>query len=434
MLFEPVSITAKPIRLFSSFTRGQTRLIYYYLGPLNYFLGISATRTTSGIFLSQTKYATEILERAQMLNCNPCRTPVDTEKKLGPEGSSVTHSTLYRSLAGALQYYTFTQPDLSCSSSSFGAGDLQTLKLDLKSVNNGYGRPLSRNCKAKNSLNGSRRSKLGKRFGFVRFIKILDVVCLVNNLCTIWIGKFKLHENIARFNRPLLNKGSHSFNPSVNVKPASDASYKKVESRPSISYIQAAKVGISSLSDVKAWKPALVLDDSCSHEPDLALSLASSFNDDSDFDAESVDSQEASILKDEFSDENSDMEEIPETIFDKSEHVGNISPACNEVRMKTRVEEKSEDPPQVNSNLDHINETKVLDKEPGAKASFQEDVNVLGCSGHFQSVKAPKSRGSILHIIEDFIKVGQTMGYKMEGCIKDFKEIVSSQGVREFSK
>ncbi|GJV20114.1 ribonuclease H-like domain-containing protein [Tanacetum coccineum] len=38
------------------------------LGPLNYFLGISATRTTSGIFLSQTKYATEILEQAQMLN------------------------------------------------------------------------------------------------------------------------------------------------------------------------------------------------------------------------------------------------------------------------------------------------------------------------------------------------------------------------------
>ncbi|GJY90155.1 ribonuclease H-like domain-containing protein [Tanacetum coccineum] len=57
------------------------------LGPLNYFLGISVTHTTSGIFLSQTKYATEILERAQMLNCNPCRTPVDTEKKLGPEGS-----------------------------------------------------------------------------------------------------------------------------------------------------------------------------------------------------------------------------------------------------------------------------------------------------------------------------------------------------------
>ncbi|GKE86321.1 ribonuclease H-like domain-containing protein [Tanacetum coccineum] len=83
------------------------------LGPLNYFLGISATRTTSGIFLSQTKYAIEILERAQMLNCNPCMTPVDIEKKLGHEGSLVTDPTLYRSLAGALQYLTFTRPNLS---------------------------------------------------------------------------------------------------------------------------------------------------------------------------------------------------------------------------------------------------------------------------------------------------------------------------------
>nr|GFA89280.1 ribonuclease H-like domain-containing protein [Tanacetum cinerariifolium] len=83
------------------------------LGPLNYFLSISATRTTSGIFLSQTKYAIEILERAQMLNCNPCRTLVYTKKKLGPEGSPVTDPTLYRSLARALQYLTFTRPDLS---------------------------------------------------------------------------------------------------------------------------------------------------------------------------------------------------------------------------------------------------------------------------------------------------------------------------------
>ncbi|GJZ03410.1 ribonuclease H-like domain-containing protein [Tanacetum coccineum] len=83
------------------------------LGPLNYFLGISGTRTTSGIFLSQTKYATEIFERAQMLNCNPCRTLVDTEKKLGPEGSPVTDPTLYCSLAGALQCLTFTRPNLS---------------------------------------------------------------------------------------------------------------------------------------------------------------------------------------------------------------------------------------------------------------------------------------------------------------------------------
>ncbi|GKE87758.1 ribonuclease H-like domain-containing protein [Tanacetum coccineum] len=83
------------------------------LGPLNYFLGISATRTCSGMFLSQSKYANEILERAYMEHCNPCRTPFDTESKLGPEGDPVTDPTLYRGLAGALHYLTFTRPDIT---------------------------------------------------------------------------------------------------------------------------------------------------------------------------------------------------------------------------------------------------------------------------------------------------------------------------------
>ncbi|GJU59044.1 ribonuclease H-like domain-containing protein [Tanacetum coccineum] len=83
------------------------------LGSLNYFLGISAQRSASGLFLSQSKFVEEILERAHMQNCNPCRTPDDTEFKLGSNGKPVSDPTLYRSLVGALQYLTFTCPDLS---------------------------------------------------------------------------------------------------------------------------------------------------------------------------------------------------------------------------------------------------------------------------------------------------------------------------------
>ncbi|GKC61391.1 ribonuclease H-like domain-containing protein [Tanacetum coccineum] len=83
------------------------------LGALNYFLGISVDRTRTFLFLSQKKYALQLLERAHMVTCNPSRTPVDTESKLGPEGVPVQDPTLYRSLAGGLQYLTFTRPDLS---------------------------------------------------------------------------------------------------------------------------------------------------------------------------------------------------------------------------------------------------------------------------------------------------------------------------------
>nr|GFA21046.1 hypothetical protein [Tanacetum cinerariifolium] len=67
----------------------------------------------NGLFLSQKKNACELLERANMVNCNPSRTPVDTDFKLGPEGVAVQDHALYRSLAGGLQYLTFTRPDLS---------------------------------------------------------------------------------------------------------------------------------------------------------------------------------------------------------------------------------------------------------------------------------------------------------------------------------
>ncbi|GJW57411.1 ribonuclease H-like domain-containing protein [Tanacetum coccineum] len=83
------------------------------LGSLNYFLGISAQGSASGLFLSQSKLANEILERAHMQKCNPYRIPVDTESKLGSDGDPVSDPTLYRSLAGTLQYLTFTRPDLS---------------------------------------------------------------------------------------------------------------------------------------------------------------------------------------------------------------------------------------------------------------------------------------------------------------------------------
>ncbi|GJT58682.1 ribonuclease H-like domain-containing protein [Tanacetum coccineum] len=70
-------------------------------------------RNSSGMFLSQRKYASEILEMAHMVHCNPCRTPIDIESKLGTDGDLVSNLTVYRSFECALQYLTFTRLDIS---------------------------------------------------------------------------------------------------------------------------------------------------------------------------------------------------------------------------------------------------------------------------------------------------------------------------------
>ncbi|KAJ9560396.1 hypothetical protein OSB04_005556 [Centaurea solstitialis] len=84
------------------------------LGPLSYFLGISVTRTGDTLFLSQHAYAKDIIHRAGMDSCKPAATPVDTQSKLASEPDSLFDDpTTYRSLAGALQYLTFTRPDIA---------------------------------------------------------------------------------------------------------------------------------------------------------------------------------------------------------------------------------------------------------------------------------------------------------------------------------
>ncbi|KAF5820342.1 putative RNA-directed DNA polymerase [Helianthus annuus] len=84
------------------------------LGRLHHFLGIQVSQQSHGIFLSQAQYAKDIIARASMSACKPCTTPVDLSSKLsGTDGPLFSDPTLYRSLAGALQYLTFTRPDIS---------------------------------------------------------------------------------------------------------------------------------------------------------------------------------------------------------------------------------------------------------------------------------------------------------------------------------
>ena len=72
------------------------------LGSLHYFLGIQVQPFVDGIFLSQQKYAREILARASMIGCKPIGTPFAQKLKLQHEGGPLVDATNYRSIVGAL--------------------------------------------------------------------------------------------------------------------------------------------------------------------------------------------------------------------------------------------------------------------------------------------------------------------------------------------
>jgi hypothetical protein len=84
------------------------------LRPLHHFLGVFVQHQADGLFLTQHQFALDILERAGMVDCKPVSTPVDTHAKVSTEsGPPVADLTHFRSLARALQYLTFTRPDIT---------------------------------------------------------------------------------------------------------------------------------------------------------------------------------------------------------------------------------------------------------------------------------------------------------------------------------
>ena len=87
------------------------------LGLLHYFLGIEIDQREDGVFISQKKYAENILSKFKMENCNPVMTPLLVNEKLVKEdGSGDADTAQYKNLVGSLLYLTTTRPDIMYAS------------------------------------------------------------------------------------------------------------------------------------------------------------------------------------------------------------------------------------------------------------------------------------------------------------------------------
>ncbi|XP_034223842.1 uncharacterized mitochondrial protein AtMg00810-like [Prunus dulcis] len=86
------------------------------LGDLKYFLGIEFSRSKKGIFMSQRKYALDILQDSGLLGACLDNFPMEQNLKLTPTDGALLHDpTKYRRLVGRLIYLTVTRPDIAYS-------------------------------------------------------------------------------------------------------------------------------------------------------------------------------------------------------------------------------------------------------------------------------------------------------------------------------
>ncbi|GJT01912.1 RNA-directed DNA polymerase, eukaryota [Tanacetum coccineum] len=369
----------------------------------------------------------------------------------------------------------------------------------------------------------NRMSKAGKRFTFVRFIRVEDIDRLIGNLCTIWIGRFHLHANVVRFERASKHVKPSGYTPSnvhgksgsyakavrgnfpLNV-PATPASFtpalvlddacaiirdfshhvmgkvKDINSIPNLQTLLSKegfpKVKLSFLGvlwdvphdfvseecvvwvDIEGvplnvwslemfmkidnkWGEALDIEDnsgsSFTHkrlciltkQPDTILEkfkvifkgkvfmvrakelftwnpiflelkeLVYTLDDES---VQGAKNQSVGLQhSDEISDDDSDVDGVPDTVFGKnssSQHT-----PCSETGKQ-----QSDDP-------------------------FVKMISVLKMLPPMELIRSPvRNRGSILDVLEDMVRVGHSMGYKLEGCMKDIERIIGSQGVDDVLK
>nr|GFA31083.1 nucleotide-binding alpha-beta plait domain-containing protein [Tanacetum cinerariifolium] len=156
----------------------------------------------------------------------------------------------------------------------------------------------------------------------------------------------------------------------------------------------------------------------------------------------------------------SDVEEVPETCFNvpegqkgnPSEDPFGIYPLLNKDKNirehKINEEESSLKYPLGFTLVGNLNEghldrgcTKKVNKEvAGDDNSFVHTVGGKENSGSVNKMSdsmgscrlkksgMPRTGGSILSFMEEVVKVGKTMGYNMDGCVKYITKIIKSQG------
>ncbi|GJT92558.1 RNA-directed DNA polymerase, eukaryota [Tanacetum coccineum] len=238
-----------------------------------------------------------------------------------------------------------------------------------------------------------RKSKSGKRYAFVRFIRVDNIDRLIDNLCTLWVGRLHLHANAVRYERPKKSvpKSNGTPHPSQahgdNTKPG--MALHGVE-------------GLVDESDEEAVSETL-FESGSSSQNDVC-----------------VNDQNEALINDGKAQDVIQKSDDPFEIYD----ILNKPPVNNAVPDPSLSHPPGYTPKQLNSETPVENscarEESPLLQEDASRADVAKDVgsNVSESVSEFSSnipTRINSHGGSMLDMLDDIIKVGQSMGYVMEG-------------------
>ena len=86
------------------------------VGELIYFLGLQVKQHANGVFISQSKYARNLVKTFDLKTSKHLKTPISMALKLSKDENGVSvNPTLYRSIIDSLLYLTASHPDISYS-------------------------------------------------------------------------------------------------------------------------------------------------------------------------------------------------------------------------------------------------------------------------------------------------------------------------------
>ncbi|GJV32298.1 RNA-directed DNA polymerase, eukaryota, nucleotide-binding alpha-beta plait domain protein [Tanacetum coccineum] len=341
----------------------------------------------------------------------------------------------------------------------------------------------------------ARLSKEGKRFAFVRYVKVDDLDLLVDNLNTIWVGRFKLRFNLARFQRIAKNMTPPKpIGDQVSNKPLMVLDEECLSNKRNLMLVAKFQTheGVQSWFEIiKPWYPEFKVDDRVTWVDVEGLPTVAWTN--ATFKKLAGRWGRLLVVKDhtnnswdpDFIEEESEegSEEEDEGIEDSSPYTDNCSGIySNGEQLDDMLQEHKQsagyksDDPFGNYDILHKEELAKDNKKehetiddpshpPGftnsveepTKVNKQEDIcgmeegseNVLkhgnksvtqmmgsgikkttsvGASS-VRSGRPPRVASSLLNKLNEFVEIGQAMGFSMKGCLNNIEELVSEQGV-----